>query len=194
VNERQRQTYFELWIIVLGSFGQSLPQGQFWVHYWVFKVSASKLSTTTSCCLWDGASYHRSVELKTYKRSIRTGHKTWAITCTRFAPNAPEQNPVEDLVTGETLCPAYHLRKSFAVVKFLFRDSSSSFDFPKLSMYGIFSWFIQDCYTTNNFRINTFSLVKWALSRSDRDGLPNDVAVWNTDTRRRRLILCPLTH
>ena len=37
----------------------------------------------------------------------------WKITCLRFAPNAPEQNPTEDVwLKGKT-----HLRKQFALNK-----------------------------------------------------------------------------
>jgi hypothetical protein len=37
----------------------------------------------------------------------------WKVTCLRFAPNAPEQNPTEDVwLRGKT-----HLRKQFAVNK-----------------------------------------------------------------------------
>jgi transposase len=37
----------------------------------------------------------------------------WKVTCLRFAPNAPEQNPTEDVgLKGKT-----HLRKRFALNK-----------------------------------------------------------------------------
>ena len=37
----------------------------------------------------------------------------WKVTCMRFAPNAPEQNPTEDVwLKGKT-----HLRKQFAMNK-----------------------------------------------------------------------------
>jgi transposase len=67
----------------------------------------------------------------------------WQITCTRLAPNAPEQNPVEDiwLQAKRFIRKWYHLCKSFAVVKFLFKFviHHQGFNFYKLSMYGIFS-------------------------------------------------------
>jgi transposase len=94
---------------------------------------------------WDGASYHRSDELKTYLQVVNQDSKpdTWAITCTRFAPNAPEQNPVEDvcLQAKRFIRGCYHLCKSFTAVKFLFKFIThyQVFDFPKLSMYGTFS-------------------------------------------------------
>ena len=49
--------------------------------------------------IWDGASYHRSGEVKSYLDLVNQGlePKNWKITCIRFAPNAPEQNPIEDV-------------------------------------------------------------------------------------------------
>ena len=49
--------------------------------------------------IWDGASYHRSEEVRAYLNQVNEGlgEKNWKITCLLFAPNAPEQNPVEDV-------------------------------------------------------------------------------------------------
>lgn len=94
---------------------------------------------------WDGASYHRCAELKMYLQAVNQDmvEDSWAITCTRFAPNAPEQNPVEDvwLQAKQFIRRCYHLCKSFVVMKFLFEfvTHRQVFDFPKLSMYGFFS-------------------------------------------------------
>ena len=67
----------------------------------------------------------------------------WKITCIRFAPNAPQQNPIEDiwLQAKRFLRECYHLCKSFGVVKYLFElvTHRQSFDFPKLFTYGSFS-------------------------------------------------------
>lgn len=65
----------------------------------------------------------------------------WLITCTKFAPNAPEQNPVEDiLLQGKNfLRKFYHICSSFKIVKWLFKffTDGQIFDFPKLFKYGI---------------------------------------------------------
>jgi DDE superfamily endonuclease len=53
--------------------------------------------------LWDGASYHRGVEMQEYLEALnlKRSRDEWLVTCVLFAPNAPEQNPMEDLtVTG----------------------------------------------------------------------------------------------
>ncbi len=65
----------------------------------------------------------------------------WLINCTKFAPNAQEQNPVEDiwLQAKNFIRKFYHLGNSFKVVKWLFKFFADGqiFDFPKLFQYGI---------------------------------------------------------
>lgn len=86
--------------------------------------------------IWDGASYHRSGEVKSYLDSVNQGlePKNWKITCIRFArqrvagvppvvataevaPNAPEQNPIEDvwLSAKRFLREFYSLCSTFAI-------------------------------------------------------------------------------
>ncbi len=49
--------------------------------------------------IWDGASDHKSDEIKEFLASVNQSQapEQWKITCILFAPNAPEQNPVEDV-------------------------------------------------------------------------------------------------
>lgn len=49
--------------------------------------------------LWDGASYHKGEEMAAYLQRLNQDQDPahWPITCVRFAPNAPEQNPMEDI-------------------------------------------------------------------------------------------------
>ena len=95
--------------------------------------------------IWDGASYHRSGEVQSYLASVNQGLEPdqWPITCIRFAPNAPEQNPIEDvwLSAKRFVREFYSLCGSFSVVKRLFELATHEqiFDFPKLSLYGSFS-------------------------------------------------------
>ena len=44
--------------------------------------------------LWDGASYHRGVEMQEYLEEVnwKRSRDEWLVTCVLFAPNAPEQN------------------------------------------------------------------------------------------------------
>ena len=48
--------------------------------------------------IWDNASYHTSKKIRAYLEQVNQGleEKDWKITCLFFAPNAPDQNPVED--------------------------------------------------------------------------------------------------
>ena len=65
----------------------------------------------------------------------------WWINCLKFAPNAPEKNPVEDiwLQTKNFMIAFYHLCSSFQIVKWLFKFFADGqiFDFLKLFHYGI---------------------------------------------------------
>ncbi len=49
--------------------------------------------------LWDNARYHCSKDVKAYLDQVNHDleEKDWKITCLPFAPNAPQQNPVEDV-------------------------------------------------------------------------------------------------
>ena len=59
----------------------------------------------------------------------------------KFAPNTPEQNPVEDiwLQTKNFMIAFDYLCSSFKIVKWLFEffADGQMFDFPKLFQYGI---------------------------------------------------------
>ena len=67
----------------------------------------------------------------------------WLIRCIRLAPNAPEQNPIEDVwLQGKEMVRKYwNLCHNFKIVKWVFSWTINQglFDFPKLSMYGSFS-------------------------------------------------------
>ncbi len=60
----------------------------------------------------------------------------WQLTCILFAPNSPEQNPVEDVwLQGKNFLRNFWQRlKSFSIVKWLFQFclSHQKFDFPKI--------------------------------------------------------------
>ena len=47
----------------------------------------------------DGASYHCSQEVKDYLAltNYELDKLSWEITCIHFEPNAPKQNPIEDI-------------------------------------------------------------------------------------------------
>lgn len=95
--------------------------------------------------LWDGATHHRSQVLKDFLSSVNSSPdpEQWRITCIRFAPNDPRQNPIEDvwLQAKRFIRECYHLGNSFPLIKWLFQFvlHQQMFSFPKLEMYGGFS-------------------------------------------------------
>ena len=91
--------------------------------------------------LWDGASYHRGVEMQEYLEGMNFGQSRddWVVTCVLFAPNAPEQNPIEDVWLKAKQYVRKHWREcaTFRQVKHLFEEALNtlSFHFEKLRMY-----------------------------------------------------------
>ncbi len=146
VNERQRQTYYgALNYCTRGFLVKAYDKGNSESTIEFLKYLQQQYLGQRLALFWDGASYHRSQEIRAYLQLINQdlAETLWPITCTRLAPNAPEQNPVEDiwLQAKRFIRKWYHLCKSFAVVKFLFKFviHHQVFDFSKLSMYGVFS-------------------------------------------------------
>ena len=94
---------------------------------------------------WDGASYHKYAEMREYLGLVNQDleKSEWLIRCELFAPNAPEQNPVEDIwLRGKNfLREHWYLCKSFPLIKKLFMlvTHCQTFDFSKLNMYGFFA-------------------------------------------------------
>jgi len=115
-NERQRQTYYGAINLLTrevhlqeGGTGD----GENTVAY--LQWGQSRYPGKKLLLLWDGASYHRGAEMQEFLARENAGlcEEDWKVTCLLFAPNAPEQNPTEDLwLKGKT-----HLRKHFAVNK-----------------------------------------------------------------------------
>jgi transposase len=115
-NERKRQTYYgalnlltravQLQEVAAGNGDNTVS----YVQWYQSLYPGKKL-----LFLWDGASYHRSSEMQAFLARENAGlpEAHWKVTCLVFAPNAPEQNPTEDLwLKGKA-----HLRKNFAVNK-----------------------------------------------------------------------------
>ena len=108
------------------------------------KYLAEAFPKSQVAIIWDGAGYHRSQEIKDYLSLLNHGlsEVDWKLTCIRFAPNDPSQNPIEDvwLQVKQSIREFYHLLKSFSNVKMLFELESHHqiFKFPKVSMYGSF--------------------------------------------------------
>jgi len=91
--------------------------------------------------IWDGATYHRSL-MRDYLAEVNANlpEEQWLVTCILLAPNAPQQNPVEDIwLKGKNwLRKRFAHNKTFADVKQSFFDylhngifSSAKYDWYK---------------------------------------------------------------
>ena len=91
--------------------------------------------------LWDGASYHRGVEMQDYLEAVnlKRSRDEWLVTCVLFAPNAPEQNPIEDvwLKAKQYVRKQWRECPTFQLVMRVFEVALNtlSFRFEKLRMY-----------------------------------------------------------
>lgn len=145
-NQKERQTYYgaldyktQEFLLQRYSAGHTENTIQF------IKYLQSQRPRQRLAIFWDGASYHRSADFQNYLNSINQDltQAQWQVICVRFAANAPEQNPVEDiwLQSKNFVRKFYHLCKSFKVVKWLFEFFAHGqiFDFPKLYNYAIFT-------------------------------------------------------
>ena len=148
-NERSKQTYYgavniytQQCLIQAAEAGNGEGTIAF-LQYLLKQCPDSRIAL-----IWDGATYHRSQEVREYLELVNQGldESNWKITCLRFAPNDPKQNPIEDIwwQAKRFIREYYHLCKSFNVVKFLFEfvTHQQTFDFPKLFTYGCFSQLI----------------------------------------------------
>lgn len=149
VNERSKQTYYgAVNLSTQQCFIQAYKAGNSESTIAFLQALLSQCPQSRIALIWDGASYHRSQEVRAYLESVNQGldEDNWKITCIRFAPNAPQQNPIEDIwLQGKRLIrECYHLCKSFGVVKYLFEFviHQQIFNFPKLFTYGCFSQII----------------------------------------------------
>lgn len=91
--------------------------------------------------LWDGASYHRGVQMQDYLEALnlKRSRDEWWVTCVLFAPNAPDQNPIEDVWLKAKQYVRKHWREcpTFKLVMQMFEAAlnTHSFRFEKLRMY-----------------------------------------------------------
>jgi transposase len=89
----------------------------------------------------DGASYHRCEEVHDYLNEVNQDleEKNWKVTCLLFAPNAPDQNPVEDvwLRGKDFLRKHFYENKTFNQVKCRFFNflNKKIFNLKKIEWY-----------------------------------------------------------
>jgi transposase len=141
---RERQTYYGALDYLTKNFvlhEYSAGNGENTIAFLKYLQSLYAPSTRF-IIIWDGASYHRSDEMKAFLSEANGAAppEEWVFHCIRLAPNAPEQNPVEDVwLQGKQLLRKFsRLCKNFKAVKVLFELflNFQTFIFPKAFMYG----------------------------------------------------------
>ncbi|APB34447.1 transposase [Gloeomargarita lithophora Alchichica-D10] len=143
LNQRNRQTYFGALNYQTKEFilrEYDVANGANTIDF--MKYLKSEFSGKRIALIWDGAAYHKSREIQEFLASLNQGKEQseWEFTCIIFAPNSPEQNPVEDVwLHGKNfLRSVWNRLKSFPVVKWLFKFSLSyqKFTFSKIDQYS----------------------------------------------------------
>ncbi|MEG4278207.1 IS630 family transposase [Microcoleus sp. MON1_C1] len=125
-NEKDRQTYFGALNYQSKEFHlQSHPSGDGKSTVKFIKYLQNKYKNRQIILIWDGASYHKYGEFRDFLLELKGDKEpdNWSITYILFAPNAPQQNPVEDiwLQAKNFLRKYWYLCRSFKIVKFLER-------------------------------------------------------------------------
>ncbi|WP_017327147.1 IS630 family transposase [Synechococcus sp. PCC 7336] len=145
INERERQTYYGAINYATKQFIKQeyeVANSENTVSFLKYLLSLNPESR--HLIIWDGASYHRYKEMKDYLREINQELEAseWPLRCVLLAPNAPEQNPVEDiwLNAKNWLRRCWYELRSFSLIKwfFSFIIERQFYDFPKLHKYGFF--------------------------------------------------------
>ena len=136
-NERERQTYYgAINLLTKTVHLQERPVGDGMSTVAYLRWCQTLYPDKKLLLLWDGASYHRGQEMQTFLAQENAGldEAEWKITCVLFAPNAPEQNPIEDLwLKGKTyLRKQFAVNKTFAAVKHCFSAFLRSLNFDSI--------------------------------------------------------------
>ena len=148
LNPRERQTYYGALNLFTQEFvliPAKTANGELTINF--VKTLQAKHPKAKILLIWDGASYHRGQEMKTFlaQQNQDLTPEEWKITCIRFAPYAPQENPVEAIwLQLKTLLRRFHrFGKSFNIVKRLFQlfVDLKLFNLPNLSNYDAFSRF-----------------------------------------------------
>ena len=141
-NFRKRQTWYGAVNCYTGQFilgDYDSGKTEFTIKF--VKSILDKFPLSRHVFIWDGAPCHVSNEFKEYLKSINDElpEEEWKIKCIKFAPNAPQQNPVEDI----WLYAKTWVRKNFPFIEEfedavqIFRDclAGEYFQFDKLKNY-----------------------------------------------------------
>ena len=142
-NGRQRPTYYGALDVVKGSFLMpSYPKANAQHTVDFLRYLQQRRPGQKLLIFWDGVSYHHQHTMRDFLETIHADllpHQ-WKICCTRLAPYAPRENPVEDTwLKSKTFVHTQALWTTcFEQVKDLFVKGirqKKYFQFPKLKQY-----------------------------------------------------------
>lgn len=142
-NARERQTYYGALNLLTGhamTFPAEGGNSDQTVRF--LKSLRRRFQGRRVVVVWDGASYHRSDLVKTYLRNLNgeRPEEERRIQCLRFAPNAPDQNPMEDvwLAAKNAVRKLWYTLETFRDVttSFMAAIEKMTFQFEKLNWYG----------------------------------------------------------
>jgi transposase len=144
-NERQRQTYYgTVNLLTHEILVQAFPAGNGAATVDFLRGLRDYYGGKPIILLWDGATYHRDAQMKALLAEVNADlpQEHWAITCLPFAPNAPDQNPIEDiwLQAKNFLRKHFAQNKTFAQVKACFTDFLCQLVFDSVK----FDWYVPD--------------------------------------------------
>ena len=144
-NFRQRQTYYGAIEQCQGEVTiHPAPSGNGETAVAFIEILRQRYQHKRLVIIWDGASYHKGAEMVEYLQQANReiDPEQWPITCLLFAPNAPEQNPMEDIwLKGKQFVRKHwFICDTFRNVKELFTRGiqDAHFLFEKLFMYAPF--------------------------------------------------------
>jgi transposase len=144
-NYRERQTYYGAVDLLSCELLIQKAQTADSAHTISFvKYLQSQRPNSRLLIIWDGASYHRGQEFRSYLTQVnQPSQPLWQIHCQRFAPYAPEENPIENIWSQvkNFLRRFSILCHSFAITKKLFElfINYQLFTMPNLEHYNAFS-------------------------------------------------------
>jgi transposase len=143
MNYREKQTYYGAIEHVSGEVTvKPFPTGNGASTVAFLTYLQQKYAKKQLILLWDGAAYHTHGEMIEFLQQMNAGREpeAWMLTCVLFAPNAPEQNPVEDIWLRAKQCVRknWRLCATFRNVKRIFKEAIEGifFDSEKLRMYS----------------------------------------------------------
>jgi transposase len=142
VNEKSRSSYFGALNVVTGRV--AVKKYDYANSESAIKFLKYLLNTNRGCKItifWDGVGYHRSNEIKRFLDKVNKGCEKMdaRLMLVRLAPNAPEENPIEDVwLHGKNNVRRKIDHENFGAIQATFEQSvkKKKFNFNKIKKYN----------------------------------------------------------